>query len=373
LKILFLLGSASPGRDGVGDYTRILSAALIECGHTVSMVATHDKDIYESSRELQGEKNNKIECLRIPKRLPMGKRMLKIEKEIFEKCPDWISLQFVPYSFHPKGLPFRFLELLSILLSSHRTQVMFHECWIGITRVSPIDHKLAGYLQRKMVVRFIRRLNPDIVTTSNELYRSVLGRADIIADILPLFSNIGIVAEALVSKKEEVDNLMKSAKSYLNVGVFGTIYPQVDLVSDVEKLGQRINNKRGKIRLIAFGRSGENGKARLDDFEKVMQGRVPVVRLGELKSEDVSRVMNLLDISISCTPRPHLGKSGVFAAMRLHGVEVISTTNEELPEYDELIKEAIPRLYDRPAEHWSVDWVSRKFVDLLVKVPSQAN
>jgi hypothetical protein len=337
------------------------------------MVATHDKDIYESSRELQGEKNNKIECLRIPKKLSTGKRMMEIEKEISNKCPDWISLQFVPYSFHPKGLPFRFLELLPILLSSHRTHIMFHECWIGITRISPIGHKLVGYLQRKMVVRFIRRLNPDIVTTSNELHYSVLRRAGIAVNILPLFSNIDIVEEAFFSEKEEVDDLIKSAGDYLNVGVFGTIYPQVDLVSEVEKLGQRINNKRGKIRLIAFGRSGENGKAYLDDFEKVMQGRVPVVRLGELKSEDISRVMNLLDISISCTPRPHLGKSGVFAAMRLHGVEVISTIDEELPEYNELIKEAIPRLYGRPAEHWSVDWVSQKFLKLLTKASSRVN
>ena len=43
MKIVFLCGSLEPGRDGVGDYTRMLAAEIIRKGHNAAIVALADK------------------------------------------------------------------------------------------------------------------------------------------------------------------------------------------------------------------------------------------------------------------------------------------------------------------------------------------
>jgi hypothetical protein len=369
--VLFICGSLEPGKDGVGDYTRSLVGSLETLGVKGNIIATHDTDVTEIVEEEQWSEGVSVPVLRIPRDTTKEARTASIVSALRQIDPDWVSVQFVPYSFHHKGLPLVFLRQLEVLLSPYRVHLMFHECWIGISSVSPLRHQLVGWLQRQLAKRMVRKLKPKIITTSNELYQEVLRRAKIETEILPLFSNIPLVATGdFFDFSQSIDFPLHLApkvlaEKYLVVGIFGTIYPQVDLIKELRKLQWSAVDSGREILLIAFGRSGESGGKRLDEVETAFDHVFPVVRLGELRLEEVARIFSILEVSISCTPRQHLGKSGVFAAMRLNDVEVIATIDEQLPEYQQLIPESIERLYERPPAHWSVAWVAESFDKLL--------
>ena len=106
MKIAFLCFSLEPGRDGVGDYTLRLVKELIGIGHHVYLIALKDRWIDELILETTGTSDSAYTILRIPS-LWDEKKQFRIAKEHINKFdPDWISLQYVIFGFHPKGLPF---------------------------------------------------------------------------------------------------------------------------------------------------------------------------------------------------------------------------------------------------------------------------
>ena len=73
----------------------------------------------------------------------------------------------------------------------------------------------------------------------------------------------------------------------------------------------------------------------------------------------------MLDIAFSCTPPQHIGKSGVFAALKLHGVNVVLPEGDTIPEYDTEIKKYNEELMNRPAHDWEVSHTAEHFSKLL--------
>jgi hypothetical protein len=72
-----------------------------------------------------------------------------------------------------------------------------------------------------------------------------------------------------------------------------------------------------------------------------------------------------LSLAIVGKPRTLLGKSGVFAAMRLHGVPVMSVHDPNWIHLDKIAEDEISNLLQRPTESWKVSKVACQFVDVL--------
>ena len=106
MTIIFLCGSLEPGSDGVGDYIRKLSAAMFKKGHMVAAIALNDRQIQRLEEGHQTENNVQIPVLRIPSLLPHAEKFMLASTFIEKWNPDWLSLQFVPYAFNEKGIPF---------------------------------------------------------------------------------------------------------------------------------------------------------------------------------------------------------------------------------------------------------------------------
>jgi hypothetical protein len=106
LRIAFLCGSLEPGFDGVGDYTRRLAGELTKQGHSTVIIALHDKTVPDKLEEKQTVDNIELPVLRIPAHYSSKKRFRSAGEWIRTFNPDWLSLQYVPYSFQNKGLPF---------------------------------------------------------------------------------------------------------------------------------------------------------------------------------------------------------------------------------------------------------------------------
>lgn len=373
MKIAFLCGSLEPGRDGVGDYTRRLAGELTKQGHHAVIIALNDKAANVKSEEMQTIENIELPVLRIPFHYSSAKRFAVAGKWLNSFDPDWISLQYVPYSFQNKGLPFGLKSSLRKLGEGRKWHIMFHELWIGFTKISPARHRMVGFLQEKIAASIVRCLDPKTVTTTNRLYQLLLLKNNIPATILPLFSNIPVapadqsfISSVLQGIPVKVNELDK----FIITGFFGNLYPEAELE---KALGEQLSHAEAakkKMIFIGFGNTSMEGLKEFIRLEAFFSGRIKFLHLGKQSATNVSNLMQLLDTAFSCTPAQHIGKSGVFAAMKHHGVNVILPKGDSIPEYDTEIKRYNEELVKRPAPDWGVNYISSRFSQLLTAVDS---
>lgn len=188
MKVTFICGSLEPGRDGVGDYVRRLGAALIRDGHSVAAVAFYDTYVNRIMEEVQIAEGTNLDVLR----LPAGGRCVDADRAarifVSAKNPDWVSLQFVPYAFHKKGLPFSLRGRLAQLLERRNFQVMFHELWLDTP--ANFKQKISAIIQRRLILGLIKKLRPQVVNVSILFSQAQLSRFGVVAGILELFGNI---------------------------------------------------------------------------------------------------------------------------------------------------------------------------------------
>lgn len=114
MKLVFLCGSLELGCDGVGDYVRRLAEELFKQGHEIGAVALNDPSIKEDFTEIQRTDEFHFSILRISSGWPAEKRFAKAKTWIDAFDPEWLSLQFVIFSYHPKGLPFGLSGMLLV-------------------------------------------------------------------------------------------------------------------------------------------------------------------------------------------------------------------------------------------------------------------
>ncbi|MCW2118496.1 hypothetical protein [Flavobacterium sp. 7A] len=316
MKILFFCGAAEPGNDGVGDYSRQLCAELVRLGHAVQLVALCDFHIHSVATEKQKSGNVDITAHRIPADVTK-KDVFEITQNIVTSFePDWISLQFVPYSFNPKGLPFWLPTSLKKLKGKHQWHFMMHELWLGIDKEASIPHQFIGKLQQYIVKTTISRIHPAVVTTQSQLYQLMLKCHSIEASILPIFSNIPLTA----IKEEQIN--------YLQIVLFGTIHvgaPLHDFFDDIVKMKQSFSKP---IKVVFIGLNGpelNNVLPVLDHY------RIVYEVMGKQSEEVISQVLVNSEFGISTTPYFQTEKSGIFAAYKEHNLKSISVAREWTP------------------------------------------
>ncbi len=366
MKVAFLCNSIEPGRDGVGDYTRRIASELINQNYTVHIIALNDQFIINEVVDNENINSNVLHILRLPSIWPIKKRIEGAKKYMEYLDIDYISLQFVIYGYHSKGLPFGLGKQLASLIQNKPWQIMFHEIWTGITQRSPIIHKIYGYLQRKIIKNILRLAKPNVITTSNKLYQCVLEDYGINNTILPLFSNIEVTKAPNDYTKTITAQLGHVNKTdYLLIGIFGTLYSNANLEKAIEQQFVEATSKSKKLVFVSVGKVGSEGVEEIDKLKKIFYNKVDFHILGELSEYQVSTVLQLMDIGISCTPFQHLGKSGVFAALRLHNLKVLTPVNDHIPEYDTQIKEYNEYLLIKEPYKWSVKYAVKNYTNIF--------
>jgi hypothetical protein len=366
MKVLFLCGSLEVGKDGVGDYTRQLSIELVKQEHQVQIVALNDNINAEHSEYLVVNAHQEIKLIRFSSSLTWENRIAKLDRLLNIFRPDWISLQYVPYSFQKKGVPYKFVKSLKLITKSWQWHIMFHETWIGISDLSPIKHKLIGSFQKQVAQLMITSVKPEKLSTSNRLYQLVLAKADIHTTVLPLFSNIPLCTTDLKIQTEIFKQLSVTTSNrddFCIFGIFGKLHRGFDFQSVISEALITARSLNKNLIFLSFGRIGD-----IEEFNRlksIFQSDVQFLLLGELSEKDISSTLQLLNIGISCTPFEHIGKSGVYAAMRLHNVEVMLPFSDRIPEFESEIKQYNSYLNSRPLHKWGVEHIAKKFVKLL--------
>ncbi len=318
MKIVFLCGCLEPGYDGVGDYTRRLSGELKRQGNQVFIISINEKNLGgASTQEVQVSEGSEIPVLRISDGISYQERVLIAKRWVDSITPDWLSLQYVPFSFHPKGAHFFLGKFLRKLGRHRRWHIMFHELWTGMDEESSKKHFWLGKIHRLLIKSLIRTLKPAVIHTQTHVYIEKLGKLGYKAYYLPLFSNIPFHEPDTISKSE--DKYIDQKKKLLFV-LFGGIHgnsPVAQLAIDLVHY-ERAN--KAKIILIIIGRSGPMQKQWTSVW--ALNG-LEFVLMGEQPPKVISKILHSASIGISTTPIQLAEKSGSVAAMREHQLPVL--------------------------------------------------
>jgi len=348
MKILFLCSSLRPGWNGVGDYTRRLAGELAARGHQCAMLALHEK-VYPGAHESPEDEPTRgvQEFPGLDAALSWRERSARLRSLAGQFGPDVISLQYVPYGFHDKGLPVLLPRRLAAAGGPAAAwHIMFHELWTGITARSPWSHKVTGFVQRRIAKDLVRQLRPVAVHTSNPLYEELLRSAGITAGLLPLFGNIARDESQAAWMDDTLRQLGitgENRATWLVAGMFGSCHPDYPLERQVRRMAAVAGDAGRSLAILGIGAGIGLGP----EWEQRVRGVVPgsVVRhLGRQPAPRVSAFLSALDTGMACTPAEFVGKSGSAAAMVLHGVALDNSHRGDMPEYRHLrLAELDPR------------------------------
>jgi hypothetical protein len=353
MNLLFVCTSLQPGRDGVGDYTRLLASGCADAGHTCALLAINDEHATQPVRhETQRERGHSFPALRLAPTQTWTERFQHAEAFVAAHPPDWLSWQIVPYGFHPKGiLPDSAYEFTRLGQGRNR-QVMLHELWIGLSLGEPFKNRVYGFLQRRALEEFIRQLAPALIDTTNPAYRTALIRRGITPGILPLCGNIPV----------EPMPPAPGGAEWVG-GIFGTVHPQLDPHPCLDALSNAATAAKRSLRIVGFGRLGAHGDKLFAQLKTHYAGRIAFENLGERPSGEISRLLQSLDFGIGTHPWALIGKSGAVAAMLDHGLPVIVPRDDWAlrtpPTPPPLRDPLVVRLSDTPPEHMAA-WIARR-------------
>ena len=319
LKIVFLCGSLELGRDGVGDYVIRLSIELARKGHHIVAIALNDHYINESYVGNEIAEGANLKIVRLPSIWSFNDRFDHAKHWVNKSNPDWLSLQFVPFAFHEKGLPFSLTNQLLKLGFKRKWHVMFHELWVGMNEESSFKYIVWGKVQRYLIKSLITKLKPQVVHTQTALYQTYLERMHYKCSLLPLFSNIPNSGEYDYNSLPE-----RHSKQDIKLVAFGYIHPRAQIEMLAKDASLYAAQHLCSVTLILAGRSGPE----LDYWARSWQAvGLPVSITGEQSPEAISDILRSATLGLTTTPLALIGKSGTVAAMREHRLLVLCVAN----------------------------------------------
>jgi hypothetical protein len=298
VKIAFITTCLEPSRDGVGDYTAALAEECGRLGHETARVALCDPFAVKSSD---------------PRLLRLGVVENADQTEIArgflrDFAPDVVSLQFVCYGFHPRGLCWGAADLLRRVIGRVPVQVMFHELWIGAEKNASWKDRVVGAMQRACVTRLFSRLDIRAVHTTNPAYAAVLRERGVNTELLPLFGSVPPPQRPARTERG-------AAWRFL---MFGTLHP----VWPPEPLFERLRGLGVPVEIWHAGHIGAGAEL----WERMTQdyaGTFSFHKFGPQTPARLAEIFSDADFGIATTPWEIIGKSASVAAMLEHGLPVV--------------------------------------------------
>jgi hypothetical protein len=327
MKIIFLCGCLEPGRDGVGDYARRLAVELAQQGHETYGISLNDNYVTQATLATQPVDDASLAVLRLPATWPENLRFERARQYVEELQPDWLSLQFVPFSFHPKGLCFSLAKQLAPLGKGRAWHIMFHELWVGMDTQAPLKHQWWGRVQQYIISGLLAKLRPRVIHTQTLLYQAQLKKIGFTSEHLPLFANIS--NNAVQRPSSSISSVSQAtAIKTVQLVVFGNIHVGTPIQALARDAAQYARDHDTTVTLTLLGRCGSEQTHWAATWQAA---GLPVEILGEQEPARISEVLLGATLGIATTPAVLLGKSGTAAAMQEHGLPVLCVAHAWQP------------------------------------------
>lgn len=317
----------------MGDYTRKLAGTLILRGLDARIVAINDQHLEAETLQEDQCEHATIPVLRLSSRLSWKKRIEAVKKFVAGFNPANISLQFVPFGFHLKGLPFAFAGRLKQLGLKGRWHIMFHE--LSVNKDESLKFRLWAYLQVQIIHSLIKQLKPSCISTNTAIYKYRLEDMGYPTNLLPLFSNISNKTSAGNFAFDQIvpAYLSQHRQDYIIGTLFGNFdFKSWNIRSLLDKFSYGFTRKR--IVVVSVGKMSSGGtywEQLKCDYPQVL-----FLRLGEQDAAFISYwLLHYADFGILTTLPELASKSGSFMALKEHGIPVVCKERSLLlKEYD---------------------------------------
>ena len=367
MKLIFLTGTLEPRLSGVADYILALSGHLSKRGVHCLCIAINDTSL-STPLSIERSVDSGVSIIRISSRFSWKCKFSILESEIRNFNPDWISLQYVPYSFHPKGLSLRLPLYLKRMKKYACWHIMVHELWIS--GEGSLVRFFIYILQRQLTLMAFHCLSPLLLQTTNFWYAKLLSSTGFSPSILPLFSSIPVHQEVSSS----------SSKSHVWTFVsFGSIHEDwhpEPLLTQIELA--RSHYCIDSCHFVAVGNTGAFGAHLWDSLQNLPYPQFTFTRVGQVPSKIVSRYLKNADFGISMVPSHLIDKSSSAIAMLSHGLPVIiSRITEGFTHWNEILRssnqyilldenfvESMGRTHEFTCQN-TIDKVAGQFIDAL--------
>ena len=322
MKVLFICGSIGLGLSGVGDYARRLSEELARQGHEATLVGLCESDDHDNA--LVAGTIESCSSVPLPRVLRLRantswkRRTIELSEFLSRVRPDVISLQYVPYAFQARGLPFRLARRLrGITPHGSRWQIMFHEICIGLGDSCSWKHRVIGSFQKRIAGGLVRTLRPIAVHSHAFPYLDILRNLGVDAKPLPLFSNVPATTKQVIPDHLP---LLRDRQSFVDFAFFGTVHPDWNVNRVVELLKQIGKSRELSPRIIAIGRGGRFAGTMWEAFRNA---GVDVIETGVIDDKSVSAYLSNCDLGLSGYPPDLIQKSSAAATMADHGLKIL--------------------------------------------------
>lgn len=312
-----------PGKDGVGDYTRKLACALNKNGHAAAIISINDRRLGEGNlwEGVQTDEGVETKVLRLSSLITWNERMHEARNWIDNFNPEWLSLQYVPFGFHLKGLPFKLQNKLKQLTDNHHWHIMFHE--LSVNRFESLKFRLWSYLQIRIIRSLLHSIKPEVIHTNTVLYQKRLSEMGFNATVLPLFSNISREADFEEKSFEKIipGFIFKHRDDYIIGTLFGSFdFKRWDMRSLLDKFNYSFSKKR--VVIVSIGRMSAGSECW--EQLKYEYPQIVFLSLGEQPASFISYWLSRFTNFGILTTLPELsGKSGSYMAFKEHGVPVV--------------------------------------------------
>lgn len=331
-KIVFICSCIEPGKDGVGDYVYRLACELRKADIKILILALHDRFITDEYKESDF---NGISICRMPQGFSWAAKTLIGRNLIQNFAPCIISFQLVPFAFNPYGILRKEYQFFLQLAKGYKSHIMFHELWIGDSVGSSFKDFILGFLERRYILQFIRKLKPEVIHTSCGLFVFLLKNKSVESVKLPVFSNIpkelaNDYSDQLLYINSKVKHFNK--KDYWIFTFFGTIHPEWKSEKVMNEIARLALIYKKKILITSIGKTNETiwDRLRISYSEKF-----EFVRIGEKSSKEISRFLQVVDFALTSYPDILIEKSGSVAALIIHKIPVVYSRDElEIPNFN---------------------------------------
>jgi hypothetical protein len=193
---------------------------------------------------------------------------------------------------------------------------------------SSVKEGAVGALQRYLVRRLVRRLQPLVIHTSNAYSQNALARAGVNAGVLPLFGNIPIDAEvdhlwlAKALSSGGGADFNADLRPRWTFGTFGSIPAHWVVEHLFVRLCEMARKAGRRVAVISIGQTGSAGPALFARWQEQFP-EIEFRSLGPRSPSDISQFLHAIDFGLTPYPEVLLGKSGAAMAMLEHGAPVI--------------------------------------------------
>jgi len=287
LRICFIAGDKNSGQCGITDYVELLAQQLEKLGHQIE------------------------------------RYFIKKDCEELNSLPnaDIYSVQFAPFAYANNGMPITILNFLARKFQNKRVHLNFHEIWVGAYPRANWKERGIGWFQKILILGFIKKCKPALITSSNAAAIDRLKNRDIPARFLYLFGNIPYLVTTKVITKGQT----------LKIAFFGTPYADFPY----HKLGDFFSNLSkacGKqLEIVLIGRQRVDGGTNLL-LSLCKMNNFLIQTTGELSTNLISEQLQECTLGVSTTPFDVIGKSGATAAMLEHGLPVLTYDDGDTPQ-----------------------------------------